>query len=207
MTLAAPSGATLEGYPLITGSRVAVRGVTFDLDDVGDVSGHCGTDAYSLDIEASDVTLRNDMVTQADIPERVRSVGVGVAWSNPVSGVTIADTEIHDVGGCEGLDHGIYVDQSQGAQIYDNTITDVPHGGCVQLYPNPSDSRVYGNTCTSAGVGFLLGGGADVAGNEIYGNMLSDLTGLPSNNIPPNTPIVVSGRTGAGNSYDGHPVS
>ena len=201
--------ATIDGYPLIRGAGTTLSYLNFDVDNTGDGT-HCPGEtkgAYSLDIEASNVTLAYDNIYQTDVPTSLRAVGIGVGWSYPVSGVVIRNNRIHDFGHCDGLDHGIYVDQSTGAQIYDNWIYNIPHGAGVQLYPNPSGSQVYDNIIDNTGIGLFLSGGSNVSNNHITNNVISNSTGLPANHLPPvGISTYWSGSAGTGNTFTGNDV-
>ena len=56
----------------------------------------------------------------------------------------------------------------------------------MQLYPAPTNARVFNNVIDHAGEGFVIGNepGDTVSGNQIYNNIITHSTGLPSEHIP-----------------------
>lgn len=70
--------------------------------------------------------------------------------------------------------------------MYDNWIWNVPHGWGVQLYPSPTNARVWGNVIDRAGSGLTIGeeSAAATSGNQVYHNVEMNSTGLPDAGMP-----------------------
>ena len=83
-------------------------------------------------------------------------------------------------------DHLIYLAGGNNVQIYGNWLWNDPHGRGVQLYPAPTNAKVYDNVVDRAGEGFVIGNepGYTVSGNQIYHNIITNCTGLPWQGIP-----------------------
>jgi hypothetical protein len=112
----------------------------------------------------------------------LRSVGLGLGWNGSPDNTTIRFNKIHDVGGCQAYDHLIYLSHGNNVQIYDNWLWNDPHGWGVQLYPSPTNARVWGNVIDAAGSGFTVGDeqGGTTSGNQIFNNVVMNSTGLPN---------------------------
>src|SRR6202011_2882484 len=115
----------------------------------------------------------------------LRANGIGIGWLGSPDTTIVHFNRINDVGGCLAYDHLIYLSHGNNVQIYDNWMWNDPHGRGVQLYPAPTNARVWGNVIDHAGEGFVIGNelGDTVAGNQIYNNIVSNSTGLPTQNI------------------------
>ena len=111
-----------------------------------------------------------------------RGVGLGVGFSGHPDNTVIRYNEIHDVGSCAAYDHLIYLDSGNNVQIYKNWMWNDANGWGVQLYPHPTNARVFDNVIDHAGSGFLIGNesGDTVSGNQLYNNVVTNATGLPS---------------------------
>ena len=89
-------------------------------------------------------------------------------------------------------------------QIYDNWLYNDAHGRGVQLYPAPTNARVFDNVIDHAGEGFVIGNeaGDTVSGNQIYNNIITNSTGLPTQNIQGEAiHDAYVGTPGTGNSF------
>ena len=78
------------------------------------------------------------------------------------------------------------------------------HGRGVQLYPAPTNARVYDNVIDHAGEGFVIGNepGDTASGNEIYNNVITNSTGLATQGIPgQGIHDLYGGKPGSGNSF------
>ncbi len=128
----------------------------------------------------------------------LRGTGIGVGFWGDADNTIIRYDKIHDVGNCLAYDHLIYLSHGNNVQIYDNWLWNDPHGRGVQLYPAPTNARVFDNVIDFAGEGFVISDnpGTTVSGNEIFNNIVTNSTGLPS-----------EGLTGEGvhDSYGGKP--
>ena len=135
---------------------------------------------------------------------RLRGNGIGIGFWGNADNTVIRFSKIHDVGQCEAYDHLIYLSHGNNVQIYDNWIYDDAHGRGVQLYPAPTDARVYGNVVDHAGEGFVIGNepGDTVSGNQIYNNIITNSTGLPTEGIPGEAiHDLYAGKPGSGNTF------
>jgi hypothetical protein len=131
---------------------------------------------------------RNDILQYDDYFQSIPSLrgnGIGIGfWGHPDNTV-IRYSKIHDVGQCEAYDHLIYLSHGNNVQIYGNWLWNDPHGRGVQLYPAPTNARVFNNVIDHAGEGFVIGNepGDTVSGNQIYNNIITNSTGLPWEHI------------------------
>jgi hypothetical protein len=116
----------------------------------------------------------------------LRSNGIGVGWNGSGDNTVIRFNKIHDVGLCQAFDHLIYLAHGNNVSIYGNWMWNDPHGWGVQLYPAPTNARVFDNVIDAAGAGFTVGNepGDVVSGNRIWNNVVMNSTGLPSAHLP-----------------------
>ena len=134
----------------------------------------------------------------------LRGNGIGIGFWGDADNTVIRFSKIHDVGQCEAYDHLIYLSHGNNVQIYDNWIYDDAHGRGVQLYPAPTNARVFDNVIDHAGEGFVIGNeaGDTVSGNQIYNNVITNSTGLPTQGIPgEGIHDLYGGKPGSGNSF------
>jgi hypothetical protein len=135
---------------------------------------------------------------------RLRGNGVGIGFAGGGDNAIIRFNKIHDVGQCEAYDHLIYLSHGNNVRIYDNWLYNDAHGRGVQLYPAPTNARVFNNVVDHAGEGFVIGNepGETVAGNQIYNNVITNSTGLPSQGISgEGIHDLYGGKRGTGNSF------
>ncbi|HEX4671831.1 MAG TPA: right-handed parallel beta-helix repeat-containing protein [Solirubrobacteraceae bacterium] len=150
---------------------------------------------------------RNDILQRDDYFQSVPSLrgnGIGIGFSGRADNTIIRYSKIHDVGQCGAYDHLIYLSHGNNVRIYDNWLWNDQHGRGVQLYPAPTNARVFNNVIDHAGEGFVIGNdpGDTVSGNQIYNNIITDSTGLPSEHIPGEAiHDLYAGRPGTGNSF------
>ncbi|HEY1511235.1 MAG TPA: hypothetical protein VGF93_19660, partial [Solirubrobacteraceae bacterium] len=74
----------------------------------------------------------------------------------------------------------------------------------VQLYPAPTNAKIFNNVIDHVGEGFVIGNesGDTVSGNQIYNNVITNTTGLPSEGIPgEGISDNYGGRPGSGNTF------
>ncbi|HEY1511243.1 MAG TPA: hypothetical protein VGF93_19700, partial [Solirubrobacteraceae bacterium] len=74
----------------------------------------------------------------------------------------------------------------------------------VQLYPAPTNAKIFNNVIDHVGEGFVIGNesGDTVSGNQIYNNVISNATGLPWENIPAEgIHDLYGGTPGTGNAF------
>jgi hypothetical protein len=150
---------------------------------------------------------RNDILQYDDYFQSVASLrgnGIGIGfWGHPDNTI-IRYSKIHDVGQCEAYDHLIYLSHGNNVRIYDNWLWNDLHGRGVQLYPAPTNARVYNNVIDHAGEGFVIGNepGDTVSGNQIFNNIVTDSTGLPTEGIRGEAiHDLYGGRPGTGNTF------
>ena len=149
----------------------------------------------------------NDILQHDDYFQSVPSLrgnGIGIGFSGNADNTIIRYSKIHDVGQCGAYDHLIYLSHGNNVRIYDNWLYDDAHGRGVQLYPAPTNARVFNNVIDHAGEGFVIGNepGDTISGNKIYNNIITNSTGLPSEHIPGDAiHDIYGGRPGTGNSF------
>ena len=134
----------------------------------------------------------------------LRGNGIGIGFWGDADNTIIRYSKIHDVGQCQAYDHLIYLSHGNNVQIYDNWLYNDAHGRGVQLYPAPTNARVFDNVIDHAGEGFVIGNeaGDTVSGNQIYNNIITNSTGLPTQHIPgEGIHDLYSGKPGTGNSF------
>jgi hypothetical protein len=134
----------------------------------------------------------------------LRGNGIGIGFWGDADNTIIRYSKIHDVGQCEAYDHLIYLSHGNNVRIYDNWLWNDAHGRGVQLYPAPSNARVFDNVIDHAGEGFVVGNeaGDTVSGNQIYNNIITNSTGLPTEGIPGQAiHDLYGGSPGTGNTF------
>jgi hypothetical protein len=176
---------TIKGYVGISGAYTTLSHVSIDgsntLYDHQRSGSNCPHPvSESLGISGANDILEYDNYFQS-IPS-LRGNGIGIGFSGQPDNTIIRFNKIHDVGGCDAYDHLIYLSHGDNVQIYDNWMWHDPHGWGVQLYPAPTNARVWGNVIDGAGSGFTIGNeqGDNASGNQIFNNIVINSTGLPS---------------------------
>jgi hypothetical protein len=200
--------ATIAGAPEISGEGTTLSHLRFDVDNVNHVLAvgeHCQpqgerTGAFSLDIEASHVTLEFSDVYQNDVPFHERAVGIGAGWTHSVSGIVIRYNRVHDFGHCRDEDHGMYLDRVDGARVYDNWIYNIPHGAGVQLWSQARGVHIYRNVIDHAAGGFALGGYSSTSDNTIDHNVVSNSVGAAGAGYPNSVAIWTYGLSVEGSN-------
>jgi hypothetical protein len=199
--------ATVRGYVDIEGSYTTLSRLRIDGSNTFYTQVRSGTScpapvSQPLVIAGHDDVLEYDDYYQSVASLRGNGIGIGF-WGN-ADNTTIRFSKIHDVGQCQAYDHLIYLSHGNNAQIYDNWLYDDAHGRGVQLYPAPTNARVFGNVIDHAGEGFVIGNepGDSVSGNQIYNNIVTNSTGLPTQNIPGEAiHDLYGGAPGSGNTF------
>jgi hypothetical protein len=180
--------ATIVGYVDIEGSYTTLSHLRIDGSNTFYTAHPAGVNcpapvSQPLGIEGVSDTLEYDDYFQS-VPS-LRSTGIGIGfWAN-ADNTIIRYTKVHDVGQCQAYDHLIYLSHGNNVQIYDNWLYNDAHGRGVQLYPAPTNARVYANVIDHVGEGFVIGDevGATPTGNLIYNNLVTNATGLPTQGI------------------------
>jgi hypothetical protein len=180
--------ATVIGYVDIEGSYTTLAHLRIDGSNTfytGHPSGiNCPAPvSQPLGIEGTNDTLEFDDYFQS-VPS-LRSTGIGIGFWNNADNTIIRYSKIHDVGQCQAYDHLVYLSHGNNAQVYDNWMYNDAHGRGVQLYPAPTNARVFGNVIDHVGEGFVVGDevGATPTGNRIYNNLVTNATGLATQGI------------------------
>ena len=142
---------------------------------------------------------QNDIFEYNNLYQSVASLrgnGLGIGWWGNADNTIVRYNKIHDVGGCMAYDHLIYLSHGNNVQIYDNWMWNDPHGWGVQLYPSPTNARVWDNVIDHAGSGFVVGNesGDTVSGNQISNNVIMNSTGLPDAGLTQASPSTTSGE-------------
>jgi len=214
--------ATIQGWPYVSGAGTTLSYLNFDLNNVGHTTSHCADaggrtpSAYSLQIEASKVTIQHDNIYQNDVPLTQRAGAIGAGFNTTDSGIVVRYNRIHDVGWCPVEDHGVYLDHVSGAEVYGNWIYDIPGGTGVQLWSTTTNVHVVANVIDQAASGFTLGccakaGEVPTHGNVVEHNIVTNSVGTPYAKLDPVAPtgfdpgVTVwtywSSVPGAGNVY------
>jgi hypothetical protein len=175
---------TVIGWIGMEGAYTTVSHLSIDGSNTRhQASGRAGCSNVSA--EGLSIDGHNDVFEYNNYFQSVpslRSVGLGLGWNGSPDNTTIRFNKIHDVGGCQAYDHLIYLSHGNNVQIYDNWLWNDPHGWGVQLYPSPTNARVWGNVIDAAGSGFTVGDeqGGTTSGNQIFNNVVMNSTGLPN---------------------------
>jgi hypothetical protein len=178
--------ATLHGYVTLEAAYVKLSYVTIDGSNTFNPGSTCRGAGGSQPLQLNgvgDVFEHNDYYQSNPA---TRGTGIGIGFTSSPDGSIVAYNFIHDIGLCKDLDQAVYVSRGNGVQVYDNWIWNVPHGWGVQLYPAPTNARVYGNVIDHAGSGLTVGEESANAtyGNVIYHNVVTNSTGLPDAGLP-----------------------
>jgi hypothetical protein len=178
--------ATLHGYVSLEASYVKLSYVTIDGSNTLNRSSSCLGAGGSAPLQLNgvgDVFEHNDYYQSNPA---TRGTGIGIGFQSSPNGSVVRFNTIHDIGLCRDLDQAVYVSHGDGVQVYDNWIWNVPHGWGVQLYPSPTNARVWGNVIDRAGCGFTIGeeSANATSGNQIYHNVVTNSTGLPDAGMP-----------------------
>jgi hypothetical protein len=180
--------AQIDGYVEMTGayttlSRVRIDGSNTIYKQHPPGVNCAGNVSEPLDINAPGVILENSEYYQS-VPS-LRGNAIGIGFSGNADNTVIRFNKIHDVGSCMAYDHLIYLSHGNNVQIYDNWLWNDPHGQGIQVYPAPTNARIWGNVIDHAGVGFDIGdeAGEITSGNHIFNNIVLNSTGLPWENL------------------------
>ena len=199
--------ATIAGYVDIEGSYTTLSHVRVDGSNTFYTAHPAGVAcpapvSQPLNIEGHDDTL--EYVDYFQSVPSLRSTGIGVGFWNNADNTVIRYSKVHDVGQCQAYDHLIYVSHGNNVQIYDNWLYNDAHGRGVQLYPAPTNARVFANVIDHVGEGFVIGDevGATPTGNRIFNNVVTSATGLPTQGIPGEAiHDLYGGAPGTGNAF------
>jgi hypothetical protein len=180
--------ATVIGYVDIEGSYTTLSHLRIDGSNTFYTAHPSGIACAApvsqpLGIEGANDTLEYDDYFQS-VPS-LRSTAIGIGFWNNADNTVIRYSRIHDVGQCQAYDHLIYLSHGNNVQIYGNWLYNDSHGRGVQLYPAPTNARVFDNVIDHVGEGFVVGDevGATPTGNRVYSNLVTNATGLPTQGI------------------------
>ena len=199
--------AVVQGWVDIEGSYTTLSHLSIDGSNTFYTQVRDGTSCPAPVSQPLVIAGQNDVLEFVDYYQSVASLrgnGIGIGFWGDADNTVIRYSKIHDVGQCEAYDHLIYLSHGNNVQIYDNWLYNDPHGRGVQLYPAPSNARVFDNVIDHAGEGFVIGNeaGDTVSGNQIYNNVVTNSTGLPTENIPGQAiHDLFVGTPGTGNSF------
>jgi hypothetical protein len=199
--------AVVQGWVDVEGSYTTLSHLSIDGSNTFYTQVRDGTNCPAPVSQPLVIAGQNDVLEYDDFYQSVASLrgnGIGIGFWGDADNTIIRYSKIHDVGQCEAYDHLIYLSHGNNVQIYDNWIYNGAHGRGVQLYPAPTNARVFDNVIDHAGEGFVIGNeaGDSVSGNEIYNNIITNSTGLPTQNIPGEAiHDLYAGTPGTGNSF------
>jgi hypothetical protein len=199
--------ALVRGWVAIDGSYTTLSRLKIDGSNTFYRQVRPGTNCPAPVSQPLEITGRNDILQHDDYFQSVPSLrgnGIGIGFVGGADNTIIRYSKIHDVGQCQAFDHLIYLSHGNNVRIYDNWLWNDPHGRGVQLYPAPTNARVFNNVVDHAGEGFVIGDepGDAVFGNQIFNNIVTNSTGLPWEHIPGEAiHDLYSGRPGHGNTF------
>jgi hypothetical protein len=161
--------ATIKGVVYVPASApyVTIDNVRIDATNAGQI--------VAVQLFASYGKLLNSDVFGAD----QHRIGVQIGYSRLARNVEIAGNRIHDFGISGIYDHGIYIDNSDGADVHDNYIYDNAGGYGIQLWTHSMNGHIYRNTIDGNGAGSIIVAGQQntiggpSSNNEIDHNILS----------------------------------
>ena len=168
---------TVKGFLGVDGNFVTIRGLRIDGSNTVLVDpGKCGTQALGIFLAGNDIVFERNEVYQSSLK--------GSAIYQEGDRNIIRYNKLHDFGACYHYDHGVYVSDADSVQIYGNWIWNNPHGWGVQVYPGPTNARIYNNVIDRAGGGFVISdnGSATSTGNRIYNNVILNSVGMTTQN-------------------------
>ena len=199
--------ATVRGYVAMVGSYITLSRLKIDGSNTFYRSHPPGIHCPTPTSQSLLIAGHNDILQHVDYFQSVaklRGNGIGIGFLGNADNTIIRYSKIHDVGQCQAYDHLIYLSHGNNVRIYGNWLWNDRHGRGVQLYPAPTNARVYDNVIDHAGEGFAIGDepGETVSGNHIYDNIITYSTGLPWEGIPGEAiHDIYGGRPGKGNTF------
>ena len=181
--------ATVRGYVDIEGSYTTLSHLSIDGSNNLYTQHPAGVNCPAPTSQPLTIAGHDDVLEFDDYYQSVASLrgnGIGIGFWGNADNTVIRFNKIHDVGQCQAYDHVIYLSHGNNVQIYDNWLWNDPHGRGVQLYPAPTNAKIFDNVIDHVGEGFVVGNesGDTVSGNQIYNNVVTNTTGLPWEGIP-----------------------
>ncbi len=176
--------ATVIGYLDIEASYTTFTNVRIDGSNTLYKSHPSGINCPNNVSQSLVIAGHDDILDHIEYFQSIASLrgnGIGIGFWGNADNTVIRYSKIHDVGQCQAYDHLIYLAHGNNVQIYDNWLYDDPHGRGVQLYPGPTNAKIYDNVVDRAGEGFVIGNlqGETITGNQIFHNAVTNCLGLP----------------------------
>jgi hypothetical protein len=199
--------ATIVGWVDIEASATTVENVAIDGSNTFYDTQRSGTSCPYPVSQPLVIGGSDDILQYVDYYQSVASLrgnGIGVGFWGTTNNTIIRYDKIHDVGQCMAFDHLIYLSHGNNAQIYGNWMYNDPHGDGVQLYPDPTNARVFDNVIDNVGEGLVIGNapGEQATGNQIYDNAITNTTGLTADNLTGDAiHDIWAGTPGTGNTF------
>jgi hypothetical protein len=206
ITITAAPGAqvTVVGWITIEGAYTTVSGL--NIDDSNTFSSGGGSGCPSPASEGLLISGSNDILEGNNIYQSVASLrgnGIGIGFDGLPDNAIVRYNRIHDVGGCLAYDHLIYLSHGNDVQIYDNWLWNDQHGWGIQVYPGPTNARIFDNVIDHAGSGLVIADDLNGTTNDnlAYRNVVINSTGIDNgSNTYPGVLIDSPGLTGTGNA-------
>jgi Right handed beta helix region len=172
--------ATLQGAITVAGNWITLTRLKIDVTTTPQGgTNDCGGPIYgNLTLAGSNIVLDHNEISASN--QRHSGNGVYVTGSNE----DIRFNKIHNVGACNGHDHGIYVASSHHFKIESNWIYDCRVGWGIHLFPNATDGRIQHNIIDGCGSGITISG-SDVdtsRDNWIDHNLITNSVGFGRDN-------------------------
>ena len=199
--------ATVRGWVDMEGSYTTLSRLRIDGSNTFYRQVREGTNCPAPVSQPLVIAGQNDVLEYDDYFQSVPSLrgnGIGIGFWGDADNTIVRYSKVHDVGQCGAYDHLIYLSHGNRVRIYDNWLWNDPHGRGVQLYPAPTNARIFNNVIDHTGEGMAIGNepGDTVSGNQIYNNIITSSTGLPSEGIPGQAiHDLYGGRPGTGNAF------
>ncbi len=210
ITITAAPGAqvTVVGWISVEGSYTTISGLNIDGSNTfggQEAPGCASTTSSGLFIKGPNNILQDNNIYQSNPSLRGNLIGIG--WDGQPDNTIIRYNRIHDGGGCLAYDHIIYLSHGNNVQIYDNWLWNDPHGWGIQVYPGPTNARIFDNVIDHAASGLVIAddpGGSTTNNNQAYHNVVINSTGINNgSNTYAGVLIDSPGLTGTGNHvYD-----
>lgn len=164
------------------GSFTTLRNLYFDGVPAPDGwfnNSHCPYGGVVDTAEGQDNIIEYCEFLQTGLPEaQYKAMGKasGIYVYDTADRLIIRYCRIHDVGGCQSYDHGIYLGGGNDSQIYGNWIWQDEYGWGIQVYPNPKRAKIHGNVIARCGAGFVIADNGDGAcqDNDVFNNVIYD---------------------------------
>lgn len=169
--------ATIQGAVQVDGAYTTLTGLKFDGSNTFYSGSECSPPGRSLSAIA--IGASNTIIDHNEIYDSSTSLPGGnaiyIGGGGQPANTIIRYNKIHDYGSCYHFDHAIYLGAGNNTQVYGNWIWNGRYGQGIQLYPNPTNARVYGNVVDTSCAGFDIDGTS--TGNQVFHNVVANATG------------------------------